>query len=285
MSSTTWGAPDETIPAKPAATVMVVRNAEPDVSGRPGASEPGATDPGVEVFVLRRTSGAAFGAGMFVFPGGRVDVADDGPAIEPYVDGMDDAVASRQLGIETGGLAFWVAAIRECFEESGLLLAAARSGGPPAPEPADRVAVHRGELSMIELCRKHDLVLDAGALRYVAHWVTPVGETPRRFDTRFFLAAAPAGQHGVHDDAETVDSRWVRPADALRDAEQGELMMMPPTIANILFLDGCTDAAAALAKADAAGPPRRIHPKIRRDASGALVSFSMPVDPDYDSLL
>ena len=64
---------------------------------------------------------------------------------------------------------------------------------------------------MVELCRRHGVVLDAGALRYVSHWVTPVGETPRRFDTRFFLAAAPAGQDGRHDDAELVDSRWVVP--------------------------------------------------------------------------
>jgi len=138
---------------------------------------------------------------------------------------------------------------------------------------------------MIELCRKHDLVLDAGALRYVAHWVTPVGETPRRFDTRFFLAAAPHGQDGVHDDAETVDSRWVRPSDALRDAEQGVLMMMPPTIANITFLEGCASVAEAIAKADAAGLPPRIQPKIQRDADGRLVGFSMPGDPDYDDLV
>jgi hypothetical protein len=145
--------------------------------------------------------------------------------------------------------------------------------------------VHRGELSMIELCRKHDIELDAGALRYVAHWVTPVGETPRRFDTRFFLAAAPHGQHGVHDDAETVDSRWVRPADALRDAEDGTLTMMPPTIANITFLDGCASVAEAIARADEAGLPPRIQPKIRRDAAGRLVGFSMPGDPDYDALV
>ena len=262
---------DDILPAQPAATVMVVR----DIEGGPG----------VEVFVLRRTSGAAFAAGMFVFPGGRVDEVDGGTALEPYVHGMDDAEASRQLGIERGGLAYWVAAIRECFEESGLLLARCDDERLPEPEPSDRVAVHRGELSMIELCRKHGIVLDAGALRYVAHWVTPVGETPRRFDTRFFLVAAPHGQEGVHDDAETVDSRWVRPADALRDAEQGTLMMMPPTIANITFLDGCASVADAIAKADAAGLPPRIQPKIRRDAAGRIVDFSMPGDPDYDALV
>ena len=264
----TWGPTDEIIPARPAATVMLVRDA----------------NPGVEVFVLRRTSGAAFAAGMFVFPGGRVDDADGGEAIEPFVHGMDDATASDLLGIERGGLAFWVAAIRESFEESGVLIAHARRGGPPPAMDAERDAVHRNELSMIELCRRHDLVLDAGSLRYVAHWVTPVGETPRRFDTRFFLAVAPAGQVGVHDDSETVDSRWVRPGDALRDVERGELLMLPPTMANLRFLEGCARAEDAIAKADAAGRPPRIQPKIRRGADGVFVGLAMPGDPDYDEL-
>ena len=93
------------------------------------------------------------------------------------------------LGVERGGLAFLVAAIRECFEESGLLLAHRRDGAPlPAPAAADRVAVHDGALSMLALCRRDGLVLDTAALRYVAHWVTPEEERTRRFDTRFFLA-------------------------------------------------------------------------------------------------
>lgn len=265
--------PDDTILAQPAATVMVVRDADPAVGG------------GVEVFVLRRNAGAAFGPGMYVYPGGRVDEADGGRDIEPYVSGMDDATASALLGIEHGGLAYWVAAIRECFEESGLLLACTRSGAQPTPDANDRVAVHRGELSMIELCRKHDLVLDVLALRYVSHWITPVGETPRRFDTRFFVAAAPVGQEGVHDDAETVDSRWVRPVDALAQVQRGELMMMQPTIANIRFLADCASAADALARADGAGPPPPVQPKIRRDANGTIVSLAMPGDPDYDTLV
>lgn len=274
MSASAIGETDDILPARPAATVMVIRDVEPD----PGL------DPGIEVFVLRRTSGAAFAAGMFVFPGGRVDEVDSGTALEPYVHGLDDAEASRHLGIADGGLAFWVAAIRECFEESGLLLARRPDGRLPKADPTDRVAVHRGDLSMVDLCRKHDIALDAGALRYVAHWVTPLQERPRRFDTRFFLAAAPHGQQGVHDDAETVDSRWVRPSDALRDAAEGVLTMMPPTIANITFLDGCASVAEAIAKADAAGPPPRIQPKIRRDAEGRLVGFAFPGDPDYGDL-
>lgn len=261
--------------ARPAATVMLVR----DEAGPAG----GPVD-GVEVFVLRRTASAAFAAGMYVFPGGKVDDVDGAEAIEPYCEGLDDARASALLGIERGGLAYWVAAIRECFEEAGVLLAHKRDGTPPDPDDDDRRAVHAGTMSMEALCQRHDLVLDLSAIRYVAHWVTPVGEGARRFDTRFFLAAAPDEQEGLHDDAETVHSMWVRPADAIADAEAGELLMMPPTIANLRFVGAYPTADDALRAADAAGPPPRIQPKVRKDPDGRVVGVSMPGDADYDEL-
>ena len=224
------------------------------------------TPPGLEVFVLRRTASATFAAGMYVFPGGRVDEVDGAAAIEDFCTGLDDATASEALGLDHGGLAFWVAAVRECFEEAGVLLARRRDGGPPRVDDAEvvRRAVHAGELSMVDLCRRHDLVLDLSEIRYVAHWVTPVGES-RRFDTRFFLAAAPPGQDGQHDDAELVDSRWVRPADALAEVEAGDLLMLPPTLANLRTLAASGSVAAALAAAEAAGRPERVQPRLRRD--------------------
>ena len=258
------------VPARPAATVLLVRDAEPT---------------GIEVFVLRRTANAAFAADMYVFPGGRVDDVDHASELEPYCDGLDDATASARLGIEKGGLAYWVAAVRECFEEAGVLLARRRDGGPLVVSEVDRRAVHAGELSMEELCRRDDLVLDLTAIRYIAHWVTPVGEGPRRFDTRFFLAAAPDDQEGVHDDAELVHSMWITPGEAVAQAEAGELLMMPPTIANLRFVSGCADADAALAIADAVGTPPRIQPKIRRRDDGSPGGVSLPGDPDYDELV
>jgi 8-oxo-dGTP pyrophosphatase MutT (NUDIX family) len=257
------------VPARPAATVLLVRDADPS---------------GIEVFVEQRTTNAAFAAGMYVFPGGRVDDIDHAAELEPYCDGLDDATASARLGIDKGGLAFWVAAVRECFEEAGVLLARRRDGGPLVVDEADRKAVHAGELSMEELCRRDDLVLDLTAIRYIAHWVTPVGEGPRRFDTRFFLAAAPEDQEGVHDDTELVHSMWVVPAHAVAQAEAGELLMMPPTIANLRFVSECADADAALALADSVGTPPRILPKIRRAADGRPAGVSLPGDPDYDDL-
>jgi 8-oxo-dGTP pyrophosphatase MutT (NUDIX family) len=256
------------VDAQPAATVLLVRDAEPS---------------GVEVFVLRRTASAVFAADMYVFPGGRVDDIDHAAELEPYCDGLDDATASARLGIERGGLAYWVAAVRECFEEAGVLLARRRDGGPLVVADADRRAVHAGELSMEELCRRDDLVLDLTAIRYIAHWVTPVGESPRRFDTRFFLAAAPNDQEGTHDDAELVHSMWVRPAEAVAQAEAGALLMMPPTIANLRFVSACHDADAALAAADAVGTPPRIQPKRRPTTDGSR-QVALPGDPDYDDL-
>jgi 8-oxo-dGTP pyrophosphatase MutT (NUDIX family) len=262
----------ELVPVKPAATVMLVRDAAD------GA-------PGVEVFMLRRTTSAVFGAGMYVFPGGRVDGVDGADEIAPFCRGLDDAGASAQLGVDHGGLAYWVAAVRECFEEAGVLLAERRDGGPLELRNEDRHEIHDRDssLSLVALCRRDDLVLDLSTTHYVDHWITPVGEQ-RRFDTRFFLAEMPTDQEPLHDDKETVDSLWVRPAEALRMQAEGELMMMPPTMANLRFLEPHTTAADALAAGAAVESPPCILPKIRRGADGRIVGVAMPTDSDYDTL-
>ncbi len=254
------------VPIKAAATVMAVRN----VDGG-----------GVEVFMLQRTGRAAFGAGMYVFPGGRVDDVDGATELEPYCSGMTDAEASAQMGLKAGGLAFWVAAVRECFEEAGILIALRRDGSAPAVDDEARHAVHDGTLSMLELCQQNDLLLDLTSTEYVDHWVTPAGEQ-RRFDTRFFVTRAPQDQDGVHDDKETVDSLWVRPTVALEMAEAGELQVMPPTVANLKWLAQYTTADGALAAAAARTQVAPILPKLRFDAEGAITGISLPTDDDYD---
>ena len=258
------------VPVRPAATVMLVRDA-------PGG------EAGIEVFMLRRTASAVFGAGMYVFPGGRVDGVDGADEIAPFCHGLDDATASAKLGIDHGGLAYWVAAVRECFEEAGVLLAAPRHGGVLGLRNEDRHEVHDSSLSLVELCRRDDLVLDLSGTHYVDHWITPVGEQ-RRFDTRFFLTEMPDDQDPLHDDHETVDSLWVRPADALRMQQAGELMMMPPTVTNLRFLLPHASAADALAAGAAVDRPVCILPKLRRDDGGRVVGVAMPGDADYDDL-
>lgn len=260
------------VPVKPAATVMLVRDA---VDG----------EPEVEVFMLRRNANAVFGAGMYVFPGGRVDGVDGADEIAPFCRGLDDAAASERLGIAHGGLAYWVAAIRECFEEAGVLLATRRDGGALALRIEDRHEIHDRDssLSLVELCRREDLVLDLSATHYVDHWITPMGER-RRFDTRFFLTEMPDDQEPVHDDTETDDSLWVRPSEALRMQAAGELLMMPPTIHNLRFLASHASADAALTAGAAVDHPPCIQPKLRHDDAGRIVGIALPGDPDYDTL-
>lgn len=255
------------VPIRAAATVLLVRD------------DPG----GLEVLMLRRAAKAAFAGGMYVFPGGRVDPADGGAEIEPFCEGLDDRAASATLGIDQGGLAYWVAAVRECFEEAGVIIGHRRDGTDAVLSAEERHRVHAGEVSMAEVCRRHDLVLDLGHVLYVAHWVTPRGEV-RRFDTRFFLAAAPGDQEALHDERETVESRWLRPAAALDEMAAGERVMLPPTVATLQWLSPCNDVMSALDAARALPPPPRIEPRLRFDPSGHLIGVSMPGEPDYDQL-
>ncbi|MFM7307624.1 MAG: NUDIX hydrolase, partial [Actinomycetota bacterium] len=190
------GASDpQSVPLRPASTVMLVRDAPSDI----------------EVFMLQRTTSAVFASGMYVFPGGRVDDVDAAAELDELCDGMSDAEASDLLRVPSGGLAYWVAAIRECFEEAGVLLARDQRGEYVSLGDTDTQArfgelrhrVHDGQLSLAELCRRENLRLAVDAIRYVSHWITPVGEK-RRFDTRFFVAVAPSAQDPLHDDKETV---------------------------------------------------------------------------------
>ena len=217
----------------------------------------------LEVFMLRRTNAAAFAGGMYVFPGGRVDPAD-GDGDEAYV----------------------VAAIRECFEECGVLLAADAQGGTVVdghPVLEHRHDVHDGSVDMRMLAAEHGLALSVDRLVWVSHWITPKGEAARRFDTRFFVAACPPGQRSHHDDSETVASMWVRPADALAAFERGELQLMPPTVANLEFLSAHHTVDDAIAAARTIGVPPAILPKVSV-VDGRFMGVAMPDDPDYDSL-
>ena len=238
---------------------------------------------GIEVFMLRRTTRAAFGAGMFVFPGGRVDTVDDAIDGEACIRGLDDVAASRRLGVPAGGLAFWIAAVRESFEEAGVILAERTDGGQVVVEPNERHLVHDGELSIVELCRRRDLVIDLSRIHYIDHWVTPLGEA-RRFDTRFFLAEVPPHQILVHDDSETVDSLWVRPQDAVAMFGDGRLTMMPPTVFNLEWLAARSSVAEALIAAAAIDDPPKIEPRLRYTPEGKVIGVAMPWDADFERL-
>ncbi len=238
---------DPEVPIQPAATVMLLRD----------------TADGVEVFVLRRSNEAVFASGMYVFPGGKVDTADGG-----------------------GDEGYRVAAIRECYEEAGVLLAVDVNGemvhdGHPAL--SHRAGVYDGTVDMRALAAEHGLRLATDALPWIGHWITPKGEAARRFDTRFFMAASPVGQTSHHDDNETVASMWVRAADALARHQARELRLMPPTIAHLRFLVPHSTVAEAMSAAWAVGTPPCVLPKVRVDSTGRVVAFTMPGDADYDT--
>ena len=265
-----------TVPLRPASTVMLLRDSEHDM----------------EVFMMQRTTTAAFASGMYVFPGGRVDDVDGASELDDLCEGLTDAEASDLLRVPSGGLAYWVAAIRESFEEAGVLLARDERGefvrlnDPDSQQrfAAARHAVHDGALSLAEFCRQEGLRLAVDTISYVSHWVTPVGEK-RRFDTRFFVAVAPPAQDLMHDDKETIASLWVTPTDALGRAERGELAMIPPTVANLQFLAPHHSTSAAVAAAQTIGVPTPIVPKLRYGSDGRVVEVLFPDDPDYATLL
>jgi 8-oxo-dGTP pyrophosphatase MutT (NUDIX family) len=259
------------VPVRPAATIMLLEDR-----------------PDLQVLLLTRRADSAFVGGMSVFPGGAVDPADAAPEAEAWCRGLGDARASERLGLDSGGLAYFVAAIRETFEEAGVLLAVeAASGESPdygAPDLAARLAAVRPEvdarrLPIGEAARREGLALAVDRMHYAARWITPQGP-PRRYDTRFFVAALPAGSEALHDDREAVHSEWLTPAEALRSVERGERTMMPPTYGMLRVLARFGSAAEAVlaAAAHEDGPDVA----ARLGGEGENWQVLLPGDADYD---
>ncbi|WP_119156473.1 MBL fold metallo-hydrolase [Caldimonas tepidiphila] len=229
---------------------------------------------GVEVLLLRRAERAGDrSSGAWVFPGGTLDAADRGWSAAEA--GLDDAAASARLGVESGGLAYCVAAIRECLEECGVLLAAPVAGAGAVPAgtvAALQAALRRGEADLRTLCRQSGLRLDAPGLAYHSHWLTPPG-LPRRFDTRFFVAAMPPGQQAAPDGAEMLEHVWLRPADAL---ERADAMRLPnPTRRTLEAIAGFVSVETGLAQVRALREIRLTMPRMADGPRGPR-----PVHPD-----
>jgi 8-oxo-dGTP pyrophosphatase MutT (NUDIX family) len=294
---------DGPVPLRPAATLMLVR-------GGPDAGS------ALEVLMVRRNLQADFVGGAYVFPGGAVDPADGAPEAATCSRGLDDETASRILDLPAGGLAYWVAAVRECFEEAGILLAyrdpdhasAGGTGSDSGTGPdagggsrpvaggnlpllslatravAERVARHRravndGRRRFLDVCREDRVQLALDRIHYFSHWVTPEG-APRRYDTRFFVAAAPADQVPVHDAGETVASVWIRPADALRRFRDGDIELIFPTIRTLQAIGRFATCQELVAAASAAGQVPVTLPRVVVDGRG--VRIMLPGDPGYE---
>jgi 8-oxo-dGTP pyrophosphatase MutT (NUDIX family) len=264
----------------PEAMVPVIEPGRPPVVPKQAATviliRDGATGP--EVFLLRRVLAMAFAGGMTVFPGGGVDprdadasVAWTGPAPDWWADrfGCDRSLARALV----------CAAVRETFEESGVLLAGADPDSVVADTTAyadARAGLVNRKLSLAEFLTANHLILRADLLRPWANWLTPEAEI-RRYDTRFFLAELPAGQHADGSTTEADHAAWQRPADALTDWRDGRCGLLPPTWVTLSDLAELDSVAAAMAA------PRQIDkimPKVVRE--DGLIRVVLPGDPSYD---
>lgn len=254
----------------PSATVTIVRDAPR----------------GIEVLMMKRNLKSGFVPGMYVFPGGGLDDTDLLFKNNNLCNCLDDASASGALGIPCDGLAYWVAAIREAFEESGLLLARNEAGEVVSltdPQIAQRFTEHRRQLNagtaaFPALLQTENLQLAADQLTYFAHWITPVG-LPRRYDTRFFMAEAPGGQEPLQDEQETIAATWVSPSEALSLHQRGGFEMRTPTVRTLESFadyDNVTNLRRGLA---AQRDVRVMLPRIGPDGRRVL-----PGEPGYEEM-
>jgi glyoxylase-like metal-dependent hydrolase (beta-lactamase superfamily II)/8-oxo-dGTP pyrophosphatase MutT (NUDIX family) len=255
-------------PARPSATLVLVR----DAAGS-----------GIEVLIVQRADRGDQNSHAWVFPGGLLDATDR--ELHPHFHDSDDAAASARLGVAEGGLDYWAAALRETVEEAGLLLAVSDDGR--AVDAAEHAALlddwrrasrelPRGEggAAFAALCHAQRWRLPARALHPIAHWITPLG-MPKRFDTRFLLAAAPQGQAVRIDGDEIVDHRWIAPAEMLRASS--ELRLRGPARSVAADLARHDSVNALLAWAAALGVTAPIQPRLALDARDRL----QPVHPTH----
>lgn len=194
-----------------------VRSSATVVLARPGPADP-------EVFMVRRHERSAFGS-AYAFPGGVVDPGDG--MLREHCGTLSGADANVRLGVSDNGLDYFCAAIRELFEETGVLLA--DSSGIDEDLTAVRSALNDGELNWPEFVRRCDLVMNCEQLNYISHWITPESQ-PKRYSTRFFLTELPDGQIAEHCGGELTDSRWSSASDMLAAERNGDVEMIFPTI-------------------------------------------------------
>jgi 8-oxo-dGTP pyrophosphatase MutT (NUDIX family) len=263
-----------TAPLREAATVVLMRD-------RPGAAP--------EVLLVQRSQGKdAFAGGAFVFPGGILERQDHTPEAVALCTGLRPEDAARILGTSDDSeraLGYFVAAIRETFEEVGILLARDRGGSPWRPPHdetlgAARAALRDRRLDFVRWLTERELRLAVEDLSYFAHWITPQA-LPKRFDTRFFLAAVDAAAVAEPDHAEVVGCRWISPADALAAHRAGDLRMVnatEKTLEMLVDFPGVAEARERLTSRKITA----IRPKTVPHGAGFRVVN--PWEPGYDEL-
>jgi 8-oxo-dGTP pyrophosphatase MutT (NUDIX family) len=237
--------------ARPSSTVVLVRENED----------------APELLMMQRHERSSFG-GAFAFPGGVLEPADH--AVAEWCDGVTESEATRLLG-DDDGLAYFSAAIRELFEESGVLLASL--GAPDVNLDAARDALNAGELDWARFVEDNEIRLHCADLHYFSFWITPV-VLPRRYSTRFFLAAMPDEQEAVHCGRELTDSCWISAGAALEAERQGSMSIHFPTIKTLeaLAQHATVDELIAWAAAESRAGVPCIFPKIsHRDSKRRVI--------------
>ena len=259
----------ESVPIRPAATVMLIDDR-----------------PDLQVFMLERHANTVFAGGMWVFPGGAGDHQDDAAYFQDIATHRSDREASDLMGIESGGIAYYMAAIRETFEEAGILLALHREDESPLlinEENAARFENYRdrlnaGEIELKTILEQENLLADVGQMHYIARWITPLG-SPRRFDARFFIARIPSSQIPLHDDGELVNSDWLRPAEVLKKYAADEMAMISVTerMVRSLSLFDSSETAIRSASQNLSDEGAKVH-----QTTGVIL---MPGEAGYDEAL
>jgi len=254
----------ETVAPRPASTILLLRD--------------NAASQEIEVFMMVRHYEIDFNSGALVFPGGSVDKGDNEIIARPEL-------YSGVEGFDAADLSFRIAAIRETFEESGILLARPKRSNALVDakraqeiEAAHRTALCEGKTTFLNVLADHGMLLALDLLVPYAHWITPEG-MPKRFDTWFFLAAAPPEQAGAHDGKESTDSIWVSPREALAGGDSGRFKLPFPTTRNLIRLGKQPGVKAALE--DSRGKPIVTVMPIMTKLNGGR-QLRIPLEAGYD---
>ena len=261
----------EVVSPRPASTILLLRDAAARKVDGKSRNE-------IEVFMMVRHYEIDFNSGALVFPGGSVDKGDNDIIANP-------SLYSGGEGMDTGELSFRIAAIRETFEESGILLARPKGSNALVDakhageiETAHRAALCENKISFLDVLTEAGMVLALDELVPYAHWITPEG-VPKRFDTWFFLAAAPPDQLGAHDGKESTDSIWVSPREALEGGQTGRFKLPFPTTRNLIKL-GKQDSVKAALEDSRGRNVVTVTPILTKTATGRMLRI--PIEAGYD---
>ena len=238
----------------------------------------------MEVLLIQRHRASRFAGGDFVFPGGKVEDDDNPEDAVRWCAGLDEPEAARVLGLAGAprtALAYWIGAIREAFEEVGVLLAWGPDGRPAHVEGARLEAYRRAaqadNRAFWAMIRAERFTVATDRLRYFAHWITPE-ENPLRFDTRFFAAPMPEGQQAVPDEQEIVAVRWLTVAEAMAAFAAGAINLRTPTVKTLAQFESATSSAQALERVGHA-PIVPMRPRLILQHGERRVL--LPGDPGY----